>query len=96
MKSKQQALRQEIADKEALRRETAAALPPNIAEHYERVRKGKKGAALVPIRKEQCSGCHMKVSQNLINEVRRGLKLIPCESCSRIVYLEEVATPASS
>jgi predicted nucleic acid-binding Zn-ribbon protein len=87
---RQEALRQEIADKEAQRREAAAALPHLMAEHYERVRKGKKGAALVPIRKEQCSGCHMKVSQNLINEVRRGQKLIPCESCSRIVYLEEV------
>ena len=52
-------------------------------------------AAVVPIRSEQCSGCHMKVSQNLINEVRRGLKLMTCESCSRIVYLEEAETAAS-
>ena len=55
----------------------------------EKLRKGKRGAGIVPIRNEQCSGCHMKVSQNLINEVRRGQKMMTCESCSRIVYLEE-------
>jgi predicted nucleic acid-binding Zn-ribbon protein len=91
--TKQKELQQQIAERQAQRSEAVGGLPQNIAEHYERVRRAKKGAALVPIHKEQCSGCHMKVSQNLINEVRRGQKLIPCESCSRIVYLEESAVP---
>lgn len=94
LETRQKELQQQIAEKQTQRAETAAALPRMQSDHYERVRKGKKGAALVPILKEQCSGCHMKVSQNLINEVRRGQKLIPCESCSRIVYLEDVPAPA--
>jgi predicted nucleic acid-binding Zn-ribbon protein len=88
--AKQKELEQTIATKEAEREQAFSELPKNLAESYKKLRNGYRGAAVVPIRKEQCSGCHMKVSQNLINEVRRGQKLMACESCSRIVYLEEV------
>ncbi len=87
--AKQKELEQTIAAKEVEREQAFSGLTKNLAESYKKLRNGYRGAAVVPIRKEQCVGCHMKVSQNLINEVRRGQKLMTCESCSRIVYLEE-------
>ena len=87
--AKQKELQQTITTKDAEREQAVAGLSRKLAEQYNKLRAGKRGAAVVPIRDEQCSGCHMKVSQNLINEVRRGQKLMTCESCSRIVYLEE-------
>jgi len=93
--AKQKALEQALTGKVAERDQALAALPKNLAEQYGRLRGGKRtGAAVVPIRNEQCTGCHMKLSQNIINEVRRGQKLMSCENCSRIVYLEEAETPA--
>ena len=86
----QKALEQTLASKESERAQALSVLSKNLADHYSKIRNGKRGAAVVPIRREQCTGCHMKVSQNLINEVRRGQKIMTCESCSRIVYLEEV------
>jgi uncharacterized protein len=65
------------------------ALSAPLREAYERLRQNKRANAVVPIRRDQCTGCHMKVSPNLINEVARGKKLMTCESCARIVYLEE-------
>ncbi len=89
--NKQKDLEQGIAAKEADRVQTVGTLSKDLAARYAQLRSGKRtGAAVVPIRNEQCSGCHMKISQNVINEVRRGQKLMTCESCSRIVYLEEV------
>jgi predicted nucleic acid-binding Zn-ribbon protein len=89
--AKQKELEQAIQSKNAERDQAFAGLPKNLADNYARLRGGKRtGAAVVPIRSEQCSGCHMKISQNIINEVRRGQKLMTCENCSRIVYLEEV------
>jgi len=88
--AKQKELEQTLAGKQAERQAAFDALPTNMSAPYDRIRKVKRGAAIVPIHSEQCSGCHMRVSQSLINEVRRGQKLIACESCSRIVYLEEV------
>jgi uncharacterized protein len=88
--AKQKELEQTLASKESERTQAFSVLSKDLAAQYSKIRNGKRGAAVVPIRKEQCSGCHMKVSQNLINEVRRGQKIMTCESCSRIVYLEEV------
>ena len=55
----------------------------------------KRTNAVVPIRNGQCTGCHMRVSPNLINEIQRGQKLMTCESCARIVYTEEAPAPAA-
>ncbi len=86
----QKDLEQTLTAKETERQQAFTTLPKSLADPYNKLRNGKHvNAAVVPIRSEQCSGCHMKVSQNLINEVRRGQKLMTCESCSRIVYLEE-------
>ena len=94
--NKQKALEAEVAEKQSARDESVAGISKSIGEQYKRLRDNKRGAVIVPIRHEQCSGCHMRVSQNLINESRRGLKVMFCESCARIVYLEEAATAAPS
>lgn len=93
--SKQKALETAAEQKKQERDGLVAALPAKLREPYEGLRSHKRTNAVVPIRKEQCTGCHMRVSQNLINEVQRGQKLMTCESCSRIVYLEEAPAPAA-
>ncbi len=92
--NKQKELEQQITVKQGEREQASGTLPKALGEQYGRLRAGRRGAAVVPIRNEQCSGCHMKVSPNLINEVRRGQKLMICESCSRIVYLEDTLAGA--
>ncbi|OGR91715.1 MAG: hypothetical protein A2992_08415 [Elusimicrobia bacterium RIFCSPLOWO2_01_FULL_59_12] len=89
--SKQKNLEEQIALKQKSRDELAAAYTPSLVETYLRLRQGKQVAVIVPIKAEQCSGCHMKVSHNLINEVKRGMSLMACEHCFRLVYLEEDA-----
>lgn len=89
LEAKQKSLDEEAAKKTVERDQAFAELPPKLSDQYARIRNNKKGAAVVALRGEQCSGCHMRVSQNLINEVRRAQTLMTCESCSRIVYLEE-------
>jgi uncharacterized protein len=94
--TKQKNLQEQIAQKQSERETVAASYPKALAEKYQRLRQGKRGAVVVPLKNEQCSGCHMKVSPNLINEVKRAQTMMVCEHCSRIVYLEEVpaAKPA--
>jgi predicted nucleic acid-binding Zn-ribbon protein len=80
-----------IADKQKERETVAANFAPALRQRYQRIREGIRGAVLVPLKKGQCSGCHMQVSPNLVNEVKRGQTVMTCEHCSRIVYLEEAA-----
>jgi uncharacterized protein len=61
---------------------------PNL-ERYERILANKHGLAIVPVVRGSCSGCHMNVPQQVINEIKTHDKLILCEMCARILYLEE-------
>ena len=56
---------------------------------YERILAGKEGLAMVPIVNGSCSGCYMNVPAQKVNEIQKHDQLIYCESCARILYIEE-------
>ena len=58
---------------------------------YMRIRKAKKGKAVVTIRRAACSGCHNIVPSQRQLEIRRNNKLFFCEYCGRILVSTEVA-----
>ena len=53
---------------------------------YEKVLKSREGLALVPVRNNACSGCHMSLPPQVVNEIQLQDKLVVCESCARILY----------
>ncbi len=58
---------------------------------YMRIRKAKKGKAVVTIRRSACSGCHNIVPPQRQLEIRRNNRLFFCEYCGRILVSPEVA-----
>ena len=56
---------------------------------YEMLLKNKKDRVVVPIENRCCSGCHIVLTAQHENLVRKGEKLIFCEHCSRIHYWPE-------
>jgi len=56
---------------------------------YERILVNKEGLAMVPIRMNTCGGCFMGVPAQVINEFKMHDKLITCEMCSRLLFLED-------
>lgn len=52
---------------------------------YERVRKGKGGLVVVPVRKKACGGCFKQIPPQRIQEIRRGDRIFSCDSCGRIL-----------
>lgn len=59
---------------------------PGLLARYQRIRSSKKtGAAVVPLNGEVCSGCHMHVPPQIVNEVLAG-KLHACAHCGRLLY----------
>ena len=64
---------------------------PKVLRQYERILERKEGSALVPVRGDACSGCNMVLPPQAINEVQMNTRLIPCESCARILYIEPSA-----
>lgn len=56
---------------------------------FERIIRSKSGMGIVPIHGVVCTGCHMILPANFVNEVRQADKIVFCPYCSRILYYEE-------
>jgi len=56
---------------------------------YERLLRNKKDRVIVPIENRTCSGCHIALTAQHENIVRKGENIVFCEHCSRIHYWQE-------
>jgi predicted nucleic acid-binding Zn-ribbon protein len=58
---------------------------------YERIRKAKKGKAVVPVKRGACGGCFNRVPPQKLLELRLNNMLYTCERCGRIVVSDEIS-----
>jgi predicted nucleic acid-binding Zn-ribbon protein len=63
---------------------------PEVFQVYERLLRNKKDRVVVPIENRCCSGCHIMITPQSENLVRKGERLVFCEHCSRIHYWPEM------
>ena len=63
---------------------------------YERIRKAKKGKAVVPVRRGACGGCFNRVPPQKLLELRQNSKLYLCEHCGRIIVSDDIAVGKTS
>jgi hypothetical protein len=88
---KTQALERTAVDRrqiEKLRQERARVLgemSPRVVSEYERIRKN-RGAAVAEATEGRCSKCNMTLRLQYLQELKRGDRLMTCESCGRILY----------
>lgn len=78
----------------ARRMQTAEAANSEVMPIYEKLLQNKKDRVIVPIENRCCSGCHIMVTAQHENIVRKGERLTFCEHCSRIHYWHESLAPA--
>lgn len=78
-----------VSDKKTERKGIISEIPRPTMSVYERVRKGKGGAAVVPVKKRSCSACHKALTPKLVQEIRRDDRIHTCESCGRLLYWDD-------
>lgn len=76
----------------AQRDELAKTADKDVFQVYERLLCNKKDRVVVAIENRCCSGCHIMLTAQDENLVRKGERLVFCEHCSRIHFWPE--TPA--
>jgi predicted nucleic acid-binding Zn-ribbon protein len=64
----------------------------SVLQIYERLLRNKKDRVIVPIENRTCTGCHIVLTAQHENMVRKGSNLIFCEHCSRILFWQEAIT----
>ncbi|MBS4164247.1 Uncharacterized protein PRO82_001567 [Candidatus Protochlamydia amoebophila] len=73
----------------AQRDELVEQAEPEVFQIYERLLRNKKDRVVVPLENRCCSGCHIMLTAQHENLVRKGERLVFCEHCSRIHYWQE-------
>lgn len=74
---------------ESQRKQQLPGVDRTLLNRYEKVLAHKDGLGIAPLNGNACGGCHMNVPPQTINAIRMHDQLIECETCQRIMYLED-------
>ncbi len=69
-------------------------LEQKVLAFYEKIRIWAGNTAVVPVKKQACYGCYMKLNDKTYAEVIRADEIVNCPHCGRILYLEPVTAEA--
>ena len=77
----------------AKREESSRNIEQKVLSFYEKIRIWAGNTAVVPVKKQACYGCYMKLNDKTYSEVIKGDEICNCPHCGRILYIEtETAT----
>ena len=60
----------------------------NIVVFYEKIRRWAGNTTVVPVKKQACYGCYMKINDHTYAQVIQGEEITTCPHCGRILYIE--------
>jgi len=60
-----------------------------ILTFYEKIKRWAKDSAVVPVKKQACYGCFMKINDKTYAEVIKAEEIVNCPHCGRILYKED-------
>jgi len=68
------------------RRRQADRVEANLLQTYQRLLRSRGGLAVVPVKDGSCLGCHVALTPQTYNELRKGEVFVSCANCQRILY----------
>ncbi|MBI4379869.1 MAG: hypothetical protein HY574_01565 [candidate division NC10 bacterium] len=79
-------LRGRLSELQGARKSQSKNVESSLLQQYLRLLKSRAGLAVAPARDGSCEGCHVALTPQLYNEVRRNEEILTCERCGRILY----------
>lgn len=80
-----------LAQLEARRIQIIPQIDAQILSQYERILLNRDGLAIVSVKNNSCRGCNMFVPPQVINLIRMYERIVTCEVCNRMLYIEDEA-----
>ena len=71
------------------RKQITPGIDTKILSEYERILGSRDGLAIVVVKDNSCQGCNMFVPPQVINLIKMYERIITCEVCNRMLYIEE-------
>ncbi|MDR0407696.1 MAG: C4-type zinc ribbon domain-containing protein [Campylobacteraceae bacterium] len=88
VESERNDIKKEIAVAYAKKEELVSKMSQRILSFYEKIRKWAHNSAVVPVRKQACYGCFMRINDKTNALVVQSEDIITCPHCGRILYRE--------
>lgn len=83
-------LQQELVELEEKRKKLRKGVPAALLKRYEFIRQRRNGTAITPVAEGVCLGCHMNILPQQFIDLQKGVEILQCPHCQRILYwLEE-------
>jgi len=82
-----------LATLEAKRQEAGEAVPKPILQRYEFIRSRLKNPVIVPVEAGICSGCHISIPPQAFIELQKGIQILSCPNCQRLIYWSDHIKP---
>ena len=87
-----------LTELSARRKDAGQAVPKPILQRYEFIRSRLKNPVIVPVAAGICSGCHIAIPPQAFIELQKGIQILSCPNCQRLIYwsehIESEAQPA--
>lgn len=80
-----------LAQLDAQRKQIIPQIEPKILSQYERILSSRDGLAIVTVKHNACQGCNMSVPPQVINLIKMYERIITCEVCNRMLYINDEA-----
>ncbi|MDR3178025.1 MAG: C4-type zinc ribbon domain-containing protein [Campylobacteraceae bacterium] len=80
------AINDEISAAYAKKEELVGTMSQRILSFYEKIRKWAHNSAVVPVKKQACYGCFMRINDKTNALVLQSEDIITCPHCGRILY----------
>jgi len=74
----------------AKREKLSRNIEQKVLAFYEKIRIWAGNTAVVPVKKQACYGCYMKLNDKTYSEVIKADEICNCPHCGRILYIEPV------
>ncbi len=75
----------QIARLKQERERVASQIPSDTFAAYDKLRRAKRGLAVVAIDRNACTGCRIALPMAVVQRVRKDMNLVNCPSCGRIL-----------
>ncbi len=84
-------LEERLAGLEDQRKKLRKGVPAQLLKRYEFIRQRRNGTAIAPVFEGVCYGCHMNILPQQFIDLQKGVEILQCPHCQRILYWREEA-----
>ena len=79
-------LQRQLAELEERRKKLRKVVPAPLLKRYEFIRQRRNSSAICPVHEGVCLGCHMNILPQQFIDLQKGLEILQCPHCQRILY----------